>query len=424
MNKNELKEMTELRIFQFWNPVTKEYEVAEGQNGALKILSLLEGITDTDGSDTMILDSTKDIEMGSLDNKLVKFTVAGKEYIRKIIGSIPGGILFETTRESTSAVATLGEEASGQGQVEISVAADGENYSVEFVAGTGVNSEARADYADGVLTIVSATDENEDPVASMPGNIQGLITANAEAAAIFTATSTFAGYGLPITFPETVIGEDDAITIGEGLPDQGSCQIKCIGTLIGEGGNEYSIEVVQGAATTADNLASLSGDTKVLTITVNLTADGDVRFMTVADLQTLLAGDEVTTNKFEVVIASIVAGALIPTTEPVHFAGAISGILVPSGTPYTVLDIAPEMASGSNLEEQKTQADAVENIITFESNIKAIEIYHEEATWQDFVVNGITLKVPAKGYRTLIRGTSGKTVTIPTGVDCIVSRLA
>jgi hypothetical protein len=75
------------------------------------------------------------------------------------------------------------------------------------------------------------------------------------------------------------------------------------------------------------------------------------------------------------------------------------------------------------LAEQKTQADAVANVITFTGDIEAIEIYHEEATWQDFVVNGITLKIPAGGYRTPIAGTVAKTVTIPTGIDCIVGRL-
>ncbi|MDD4780356.1 MAG: hypothetical protein PHT02_07110, partial [Tissierellia bacterium] len=38
--------------------------------------------------------------------------------------------------------------------------------------------------------------------------------------------------------------------------------------------------------------------------------------------------------------------------------------------------------SGSILAEQKTQADAENNVITFAENITAIEIYHEEATWQ------------------------------------------
>jgi len=78
---------------------------------------------------------------------------------------------------------------------------------------------------------------------------------------------------------------------------------------------------------------------------------------------------------------------------------------------------------GSILAEQKTHDNATSNVITFSANIYAIEIYHESATWQTFVVNGITLKIPASGYRTPIAGTPGLTVTIPAELSCIVGRL-
>lgn len=84
---------------------------------------------------------------------------------------------------------------------------------------------------------------------------------------------------------------------------------------------------------------------------------------------------------------------------------------------------ATAQLTGSILAEQKTQADADNNVITFTGDITAIEIYHEEATWQEFIVNGITITIPAGGYRTPIGGTVAKTVTIPAGVDCIVGRL-
>lgn len=80
--------------------------------------------------------------------------------------------------------------------------------------------------------------------------------------------------------------------------------------------------------------------------------------------------------------------------------------------------------NGSLLQEQKTQVDAVANVLTFSENIIAIEIYHEESTWQTFTVNGISVKVPAGGYRTLIGGNPSKTVTIPTSINCIVGRLS
>lgn len=78
---------------------------------------------------------------------------------------------------------------------------------------------------------------------------------------------------------------------------------------------------------------------------------------------------------------------------------------------------------GGAIEEQLTDADAASNILTFSEDILTLEIYHEEDTWQDFVVNGITLKVPPGGYRTSVGGTPSPEVTIPATVPCIVSRL-
>lgn len=79
--------------------------------------------------------------------------------------------------------------------------------------------------------------------------------------------------------------------------------------------------------------------------------------------------------------------------------------------------------SGSNVAEMQDQSDATEDVLTFAANITSIEIYHSEATPQIFTVNGLTLIVAAGGWRSPIAGTPGKTVGIPTGVNCIVARL-
>ena len=79
--------------------------------------------------------------------------------------------------------------------------------------------------------------------------------------------------------------------------------------------------------------------------------------------------------------------------------------------------------SGSKLEEQFDNTDAVANVITFAENITSIEIYHESATWQSFMVNGITIRVPSGGWARPIGGTPAKTVTIPAGLTCLVGRL-
>ena len=90
---------------------------------------------------------------------------------------------------------------------------------------------------------------------------------------------------------------------------------------------------------------------------------------------------------------------------------------------FTDANPASMKLTGSILAEQLSNTDAVDNVLTFSENITSIEIYHEESTWQSFTVNALTLKIPAGGYRTPIGGTAGATVTIPTGISCIVGRL-
>ena len=86
--------------------------------------------------------------------------------------------------------------------------------------------------------------------------------------------------------------------------------------------------------------------------------------------------------------------------------------------------VKPMAPEGTVIVEQKTQADAESNKVTFSAPIKAIEIYHADATAKDFIVNGLTLKIPAGGYRTRIGGTPSAEVTIPASIAaCILNRL-
>lgn len=79
--------------------------------------------------------------------------------------------------------------------------------------------------------------------------------------------------------------------------------------------------------------------------------------------------------------------------------------------------------SRQTVTECQDQDDADANVLTFAANISAIEIYHNEVTAQEFEVNGLTLAIAPGGWRSPIGGTPAATVTIPAGVDCIVSRL-
>lgn len=85
--------------------------------------------------------------------------------------------------------------------------------------------------------------------------------------------------------------------------------------------------------------------------------------------------------------------------------------------------VTPVEINGSIVQEQKAEADAVDNVITFSEPVSVIEIYHDAATRQQFIVNGITLYVPPGSYRTPVGGTPSNQVIIPAGVSCIVGRL-
>ena len=78
---------------------------------------------------------------------------------------------------------------------------------------------------------------------------------------------------------------------------------------------------------------------------------------------------------------------------------------------------------GNTVTEQLDETDAVLDVLTFLATIESIEVYHDEVTSQDFIVNGLTLTIKPGGWRSLIGGISSAEVTIPTGVTCTVTRL-
>lgn len=312
-------------------------------NGALLTRSVesmvfIEGITDREGRETTLVDSTKNFGINSLDNALIKFSVDGTEYIRKISASIGDTITIPATQVAMGAFVEVGSGRLGQGQVKISVAqGTGANYSVQFAAGSGIGSSAQVAYdtETGKLTVISGTDEQEQPVGVMPGNLQSLISAS-PATGIFTVETTFAGYPLPVETDE--IGfTDDQLMVGFGRPDEGVIVIKTKGELLGTAGNFYALSIVIGEATTGDTLVDLNSQTGELLITVNKTEGGEIRFMSTTELQTLIEETEVICDLFEILEDSVQAGDVWPTEGFIAFEGGIDAIPIPAGTPYRIV---------------------------------------------------------------------------------------
>jgi len=299
--------------------------------------ALLHGTSTEDGTTGTLIDSTKNFELGSLNGKTIKFSIGDTEYTRTINGSALNQLDFSDTDIGTSAIAIIGSGFKGEGQVTISVGeGTGANYTVQFTEGTGFNSGAIANYniSSGLLTIISPTDENGNPIGIMPGNLQSVINANGNASGIFTVTTVVGGLGLPIR-TDILSFTNDEMTVGSGTPAEGQVIVQCHGELMGTVGNDYFIEIVQGEALTGDDIATLDTTTKTLTITVNLTAGGEIRPIGSGTLQTLLANTVGIADKF------FIDNDFVPNELPIgggviQFAGGTNEVPVVSGVDYVV----------------------------------------------------------------------------------------
>lgn len=80
-------------------------------------------------------------------------------------------------------------------------------------------------------------------------------------------------------------------------------------------------------------------------------------------------------------------------------------------------------SDGQRIAESLRETDAVADVLTFSRPVEDIEIWHNEATPQTFIVNGITLHIGPGGWARPVAGTPAATVTVPSGVVCAVSRL-
>lgn len=89
----------------------------------------------------------------------------------------------------------------------------------------------------------------------------------------------------------------------------------------------------------------------------------------------------------------------------------------------TLIPLQKVQVSGRSVAETLTEADAVAGVLTFSAPITAIEVWHDAAQPQEFVVNGLALMIAPGGWRSPVAGTPAATVAIPAGVNVIVSRL-
>jgi len=331
------------------------------------------GTVSVGGSPYLIADNTKNFEASLFTGKLIKVTIDDIEYIRKVVSCEGRSIQITPILEAVAASIVIGSidgpqltitsEESGE---------DGNSYSVIVVNGAGPNvlMSATVGPETNILTVTLATDGEglPDNTTNTGMNVASAIDALPE----FTAEMTGAG-GVVTEIAEAIsfTGGIDAILIDEGTPyeilltDPNQIDVKVDGM-----GSVDTTPVIDPDALSANELGLLRGILKYL-------KDG----------------------KFTPIGTD--GNSLFTDSKP----GSMK-------------------LTGSILAEQKTNDDADANhILTFSAPITAIEIIHEESTWQTFIVNGITFKVPQGVYSRSIDGTPSVEVTIPAGIVCVVGRL-
>jgi len=126
-------------------------------------------------------------------------------------------------------------------------------------------------------------------------------------------------------------------------------------------------------------------------------------------------------------IAGLGALAAAAVTDPAASASVIAllkGML--KQLQGTGTGAAPVQLTGSNLQEQLTEADAISGVLTFTETIGEIEIYNRDAVNDGtFIVNGISIIVPkGEAFQAKIGGTPSANVTVSGSTSYIVGRYA
>lgn len=86
-------------------------------------------------------------------------------------------------------------------------------------------------------------------------------------------------------------------------------------------------------------------------------------------------------------------------------------------------DLVPVSIADNRVAEQKTEADAVNGVLTFNADVKTIEIYNTDTNTGIFNVNGIDITVPAGDvFLAKIGGDPSKEVSISGATKYIVTR--
>lgn len=181
--------------------------------------ALLHGTSTNNGTTATLVDSTKNLELNSLNNRTIKFSVNNTEYIRNITSSVGDTIGFVDTQPSSPASVTVTSSTGGSMVINCkTLGVSGNDYSVILVAGTGISQQGTVSFANNLLTITSPTDVDGNPDQILPGNVEGIIQTDPELSEIFIVGTYEAGKPLDI-LSESVpfTGGSDGVIVVSGV---------------------------------------------------------------------------------------------------------------------------------------------------------------------------------------------------------------
>lgn len=176
----------------------------------------------TGGTDTTLIDTTKNFEADILNGTTAIISVDGIDYYREIIGSVGNTFTFSSLYPGVAAFVTLTGSAGASIGIRCKdVGVVGNSYKIILEEGTGVSSDSAVAWDAGTttLTITSSTDGDGNPEGIMPGNLELLFAGVPAVDALFSVDDDFTG-GTPLDLVASpgasFTGGIDAVEVGAG----------------------------------------------------------------------------------------------------------------------------------------------------------------------------------------------------------------
>lgn len=185
-------------------------------DGSLNVESCLFSGTATGGSNTTLIDSSKNFQDDILINKYVEIFMGNISYIRKITDNSGSTITIDEL-PGTAASAVIGDHSAGEVTVVFAFKGIGGNsYSIEFVKSEGNNQPLSAALNGLDITVNLATDVNGD--LDDTANTATAIAAEIDLLENFSATMTGSGGAMGETVaPIDFSGGIAIVTVSNGL---------------------------------------------------------------------------------------------------------------------------------------------------------------------------------------------------------------